>query len=160
MVLTRREKLLLAVLAIFLVAGGAAAGLRGLVKYHQELAGQVEAARRTLQQAQAYDVELTRIERNKRTRGLEGSLTGYMEQLADRAGLKTRVQLNPITQAAGAKIHAVDVRVDQLTLDEAVRLLYTIENAEFTLVIDQLELSRSFKEKDLLRMSLRVLAQG
>jgi hypothetical protein len=160
MVLTRREKLLLAVLALLGMAIGMVMGLRGLAKYQQELAAKLDAAQRTLRQVQAYDVELARIERSKRTRGLDGSLTGYMEQLADRAGVKTRVQLNPITQAAGAKTQVIDVRVDQLTLDETLRFLYTIENAELILVIDQLELSRSFKEKDLLRVSLRVLAQS
>ena len=159
MVLTQLEKRLISMLAALLAAVVVVAVLRGLVGFQRGLAEQVDVDRRTLSQVQALDGELAQLERSKRTRGLEGSLIGYMEQLADRAGLKSRVQLNPITQNAAARVQAIDLKVDQITLDEMLKLLYTIENAEFILVIDQVEISPSFKEKDLLRVSLRVLAQ-
>jgi len=159
MVLTQREKLLIALLGALIAIVAVFLGLRGLGKLQEGIAQQVDADRRTLEQVQALDAELVRLERGKRTRGIEGSLIGYMEQLTDRAGLKSRVQLNPITQTSGAKVQAIDLKVDQMTLDEMLRLLYTIENAEFILVVDQVEISPSFKEKDLLRVSLRVLAQ-
>ncbi len=159
MVLTQREKRLVAALAGLLALLGLYAALHGLVRFQSGLAEQLDVDRRLLTQVQALDGEMAVLERSKRTRGLEGSLIGYMEQLADRAGLKARVQLNPITQSAAARVQAIDVKVDQMTLDEMVRFVYTIENAEFILVIDQMEISPSFKEKDLLRVSLRVLAQ-
>jgi hypothetical protein len=159
MALNKREKLLVGILAAFLAVIALFAGLRGMAGLQDGIAEQLEADRRTLIQVQGLDAELARLERSKRTRGLEGSLIGYMEQLTDRAGLKARVQLNPITQAAGAKVQAIDLKVDQMTLDETLRLLYTIENAEFILVLDQVEISPSFKDKDLLRLTLRVLAQ-
>ena len=157
--LTRRERLLIALLAALLAALALFSALRGLAAFQGGLAEQVDVSRRMLVQVQALDGELALLERSKRTKGLEGSLIGYMEQLADRAGLKARVQLNPITQGAAGRAQAIDVKVDQLTLDEMVQLVYTIENAEFILVIDQVDVSPSFKDKDLLRLSLRVLAQ-
>jgi hypothetical protein len=159
MVLTQREKRLIFALAALLAVVAVFALVRGLVGFQRGLAEQLDVERRMLAQVQALDGELAQLERSKRTRGLEGSLIGYMEQLADRAGLKSRVQLNPITQNTAARIQAIDLKADQITLDEMVKLMYTIENAEFILVIDQVEISPSFKEKDLLRVSLRVLAQ-
>lgn len=157
--LSQRERLLISALGALLVLLGLWAGLRGMVKWQDGIAEQLETDRRTLIQVQAMDAELARLERAKRTRGFEGSLIGYMEQLTDRAGLKSRVQLNPITQTSGTRVQAIDLKIDQMTLDEMQRLLYTIENAEFILVVDQVDISPSFKEKDLLRVSLRVLAQ-
>ena len=158
--LNPREKLLVGALAALLVVLAVFGALRGLARFQEGIAEQLDVDRRTLLQVQALDAELAQMERGKRTKGLEGSLIGYMEQLADRAGLKSRVQLNPITQVSATKVQAIDLKVDQMTLDETLRLLYTIENAEYILVVDQLEVGPSFKEKDLLRVSLRVLAQS
>jgi len=160
MVLTQRERLLIGALAALLAVLAVLGALRGLAGFQRGLAEEVDGARHQFAQALALDLELTQIERAKNAKGLEGSLIGYMEQLADRAGLKARVQLNPIGQAGAARVQAIDVKADQVTLDELLRLMYTIENAEYILVVDQVEISPSFKEKDLLRVSLRVLARA
>jgi hypothetical protein len=157
--LSAREKTLVGALAGLLAVLALALGANGLARYREGLVQQVELNRRMLEQLQALDAELSQSGA-QRGRGLQTSLIGYMEQLADRAGMKPKVQLNPITQAQGARLQAVEVKADQLTLDDLVKLVYTIENAEYVLVIDQLEIAPSFKEKDLIRLTMRVLAQS
>jgi hypothetical protein len=159
-VLNERERMLVMALAGVVAILIPLLGVSGLLGYQSRLAGQVETNRRQLAEALALDAELTRLERSRPARSVEGSLIGYLEQLSDRAGVKQRVQLNPVSQSQPGRAQAVDVRLDQATLDELVRLLYAIENADAMLVIEQVEVSQSFKEKDLLRVSLRVLGQG
>jgi len=159
--LNEREKLLLKVLAgvlavaLPLIIGGS------LWRYQNRLAAEVETSRRLLTEAMTLDAELARMDRSRGSPAAAGgSLIGYLEQLADRAGVKQRVQLNPVSQNQPGRAQSVDVRLDTATLDEMVRLIYAIENAEVNLAIEQVEVAPSFKEKDLLRVSVRVIGAG
>ncbi len=112
-----------------------------------------------LERTQALHAELRRQRTAQvRTPVRSGSLIAYVEQFAERIGVKDRVQLNLLPREANGDLQGLDVKVDRLTLDELVQLLYTLEDAEQRLVIDQLELSPSFRDKQLLRLSMRILA--
>jgi general secretion pathway protein M len=161
MVLSTREKLLVALLAVLLLGTGAYFGVEGL---RERLAGLEERVGRQealVRRAAALVSEAQRLEQA----GLRGqstpsrSLIGYVEQLADRVGVRDRIQLNLMQRDPGSDFQGLDIRVDRLSLDEMVRMLYTLENAEYRLMIDQLEISPSFRDKDLLRLSMRVLAR-
>jgi len=161
MVLSTREKLLIVVLVALLLALGLWFGLRGLTGHLADLQGRVRVQEALLQRATTMNAELTRMQqpaaarRSPRAR----SLIGYVEQLADRVGVRERIQLNLLPPDPRAGLQGLDVKVERLSLDEMVNLLYTMEDAEYRLVIDQLELSPSFRDKDLLRLSMRVLAR-
>ncbi len=161
MVLSTREKLLIGVLVALLLALGLWFGLRGLSGHLEDLQSRVRVQEALLQRATTMNAELARMQqpaavhRSPRAR----SLIGYVEQLADRVGVRDRIQLNLLPPDSRSGLQGLDVKVERLSLDEMVNLMYTMEDADYRLVIDQLELSPSFRDKDLLRLSMRVLAR-
>jgi hypothetical protein len=54
----------------------------------------------------------------------------------------------------------MEIKAEQLTLDEIVRLVYTVESPDVPVLIEQFEVGPSFRDKELLRVSIRVLGQG
>jgi Type II secretion system (T2SS), protein M len=161
MVLSSREKLLVGALIGLVLVLGLWFGLRGVHGHLEDLQSRVRAQEAMVQRASVMNAELARSQqpaagrRGARTR----SLIGYVEQLADRVGVRDRIQLNLLPPDSRSGLQGLDVKVERLSLDEMVNLLYTMEDAEYRLVVDQLELSPSFRDKDLLRLSMRVLAR-
>lgn len=160
MVLSTREKALLVLLALVLAGAGAFYGLRALATHEQGLALELRRQQETLREAQALRREVARLERRPTARVLERPLIGHVEELAGRVGLGERIQLNVLPEQTLSGMQGVELRLDQLTLDELVQLLHTVENSEPALVIDQMELAPSFREQDLLRVNMRVLARS
>ena len=158
--LSARERRLLALLAVVAVAGLLFLAVQGLVSYRADLARRLEVAQRGLAHVQLLVAEEERVARGGRQAPLGRPLQGLLEDFATQLQVQDRLQMAALPQAAGSTVQSVDMKLDRLTLDETVSLVYMIENADIPLVLDQVELSPSFKDKDLLRLSLRVLAQG
>ncbi len=156
--LSARERRLVGLLGVLLVAGVGYLAVHGLIGYRSDLARQLDAQRRTLAQVQTLEQELGRLQ--PAAAGRVKSLTATLDDVIGQSNLRDRAQLTPITQVPGSRVQSADLRLDQMTLDETMSLLYRIENEDPPLVIDQINLSPSFKAKDLLRVSLRVLAQN
>lgn len=156
--LSSREKLLLALLAVAVLGAGGFMGTRALQGYQQTLAARLDAREAALKQVRALRAEWTRLSRLPRARPLRQPLIGYVERLARREGLGERIQLNriPLEQE---DLESVELTVDALTLDEALKLLYAVENSDPPLVIQQLELTPAYRSKELLRVTMRILAQ-
>lgn len=154
--LSPREKLLVALLAAGLVLAAGIGGFRALAGYQRNLAARLQADRDSLSELRTLDAEVARSGGRPGTRTLASTL----EDLLGRSGIRDRVQLNPVTQADAGKAQAMEIKAEQLTLDEMVRLVYMMESPDVPLVIDQLEVAPSFRDKELLRVSLRVLGQG
>jgi hypothetical protein len=158
MMLSAREKLLIALLAVLLVGSGLFFGMRSLFAYQQSLAAQYRVKAGQLERVQAIKTELARLRQPVRSAGRVRSLVSFVEQLASAINLKDRIQLNMLPDDNVSGLQRVDVKIDTLTLDESVGLVYTLENAENPVIIDQLEITPSFRDKELLRLTLRVLA--
>lgn len=157
MLLSTREKLLIATLVALLLCTGLFFTARSMLEYERALERRILAQHSLLQKASALSVELSRLQQPRRRKVRTRSLIGYVEQLADRIRLKDRIQLNLIGRDAVSGLQGIDIKVDRLTLDEMVNLLYSLENADLPLVVNRLELSPSFRDKELLRLSMRVL---
>ena len=159
MILSSREKLLLIVLA--LTAAGALLyfGVSALGTYERSQARQIARKQTLLGRATALQASLAQLRVRRPGNKRRGTLIGLMENLAERNGLKDRIRLNrvPIDKARG--LEGIDVRLDQLALDEMAAFVHSVENARPTLVVDQLEITSSFRSTELLRLSLRVLAK-
>jgi hypothetical protein len=56
-------------------------------------------------------------------------------------------------------VEGVEVRLDNLTLDELVAFVHAVEHSEPMLLIDRMEVSPNFRSKELLRLTARVLAE-
>lgn len=160
MVLSTREKVLIAAAVVAVLLGGLYFAARGVRAYETGLRQRIERQENVLRQARALRTELERLQGRAGGPTLNRPLIGYLERLAQRAQLGDRIQLNAVPQQVTAGLQGVEVKVDNLTLDELVDLLYIVENAEPKVVIDQMELSPAFREKDLLRLTMRVLAGG
>ena len=157
MLLSTREKLLIVILVALLLCTGLFFTARSMLEYERRLERRILAQSSLLQKASALSAELSRLQRPRRRKVRTRSLIGYVEQLADRIRLKDRIQLNLIARDAVSGLQGIDIKVDRLTLDEMVNLLYSLENADLLLVVNRLELSPSFRDKELLRLSMRVL---
>ena len=155
--LSDREKLLLGALGAVLLLVLAVWGLRSLGAYQRDLAAKLESDRDTLMQLRALDAETARTGAQ---RAVGRSLAATMEDLLSRTGLRDRIQLNPVSQTGGGKLQAMEVKAEQLTLDEMVRLVYTMESPDVPIQIEQFEIGPSFRDKELLRLTVRVLGQG
>jgi hypothetical protein len=161
MVLSTREKALIGVLLALLVALGLYFGVKGVTGRLAALRSRVDVQEALLARAVAMDGEVLRMQQPRKARRAprNRSLIGYVEQLADRVNVRDRIQLNLIARDSRSGLEGLDIKVEQLSLDEFTQLLYTLEDAEYRLIIDQLDVSPSFRDKNLLRLSMRVLAR-
>ena len=159
MVLSRRDKMLIlglgvfiALLLVYFIAdqlGGYRAGIEKKIGQHTAMLNKVKVLAAELGSSRE-------IQRNP---GKIISLIGHIEQLADKNALKERLQLNRVPLDKSKGVEGVDIKLDQLNLDQIVSFLFLLENSKPQLVIDQLEIDPSFRQKDHLRLSLRVLAR-
>lgn len=157
--LSQRERLLILLLAFVVVAGGVYFAVRSVNSYQSGLAARISAREATLRKARAVSREIGRLENLPQGRKLSEPLIGYVEKLARRQNVSDRVQLNLIPQDKDKEVEVVEIKVDSLTLDQMVGFLHAVESADPPLLIDQLEVSSSYRSKTLLRLTVRVLAR-
>ncbi len=159
MVLSAREKFLLVILGVAVALTAVYFAAQGLRGYEQRLTARVADRESTLRQVAELNRELDRLKRTPAPKRLKRPLIGNLEELAQRVGVEKRLQLNLVPQDRAKKLEAVEMRVDSMTLDEMLALVHAIEDASPPLVIDNFELSPSFRSQELLRVTMRVLAQ-
>lgn len=160
MVLSQREKLLILLLGVLVALTAVYFALSAIRGYGDDLSRDIQRREALLSRARVLTATVGRTaSRSRSKKSLNGSLIGYAERLAGQNNLKGRIQLNRVPMDKSRGIEAIDIKLDQLSLDEAVGFIHTIENAQPALVVDQMEITTSFRSKELLRLSLRVLAQ-
>lgn len=159
MLLSAREKMLIALLGCVLVVAAVFFAYRGLRGYEDTLDGRIQSAQAALRQATLLREEMARLQAGPHIEPLRQPLLGYLERLARQEGLADRLQLNLMPQDRSKNLEAVEVKLDSLTLDEMVGIVHAIESSRPPLIIDQFEISPSFRSRELLRVTLRVLAQ-
>ncbi len=160
MVLSAREKLLIAFLLVFMIGMALFYGVQGFRDMEEELQNRISTQESYLHRAMAIMGELEKLERLPQRRVRSRSLIGFVEQLANKINLKDRIQLNLIPKDNRSGLQGLNIKVDGLTLDEMVDLIYALESAEMPLMIQQFEMNPSFRNRDLLRLTLRVLARS
>jgi hypothetical protein len=159
MVLSSREKSLLGLLALVLACVGLFFAAKTISGFENQLRARIESAQGTLQQIRAAREDLDKMRRAPRTPALQQPLLAYLEQLARKRSLSDRLQLNGVPQDRGKNLEAVEVKLDALALEELLGFVYDVENGNAALGIDQVELTPSFRSRDLIRLTMRVLAQ-
>ena len=158
MTLATREKQLIGLLAIILAVSVLFLGVQRIAAFNASVERRIAQQSAMLEQASVLSARLGRLSREERTDAPRASLIGHLEQLAGRTGLQSRIQLNPQTVTGGDNLEAADIRVDDLTLDELVQFIHLIEDSRPQLVIDRVDISPTFRGRQLLRLNLRVLA--
>ena len=160
MVLSNREKMLIGILGVLLVGVLLFYGIQGIASMGQGLQKEISSRENYHRQALAITAEMAKLESRPQQPARTRSLIGFVEQLARRINLGERVQLNLIPNDNRSGLQGIDIKVSDLTLDEMFELLFALENSEIQLMIQQLELNPSFRHRDLLRLSIRVLARS
>lgn len=161
MVLSTREKLLVGLLAAMVVVFGCTYVFQGMQAYEKGLTSQVAAREVMLKRARSLTGEIAALRLpSAGSSTVRTPLIGYLERLSARIQLKDRIQLNVIPQDRSSGYQGIDMKVDDLSLDEMMELVYTLENADRALVIDRIEISPAFRSKQRLRLTMRVLAKG
>lgn len=135
-------------------------GMRGFREMDEELRNRISIQESYLNRAIAIGGELEKLERLPKRRVRSRSLIGFVEQLGNNINLKDRIQLNLIPKDKRSGLQGLNIKVNNLTLDEMFNLIFALESAEMPLMIQQFELNPSFRDRDLLRLSLRVLARS
>ncbi|MBI4084188.1 MAG: type II secretion system protein M [Candidatus Lambdaproteobacteria bacterium] len=156
--LSDREKVLLLVLALVLAGAGLYLGGKVVWRYEEQLAAEADRLERAARQAAALEAELTRLQGRPEAQAGGQPLISTLERLAGQVALKERVQLTALPGGAQRAFEGVEVRANDLNLDELVQFIHAIENAEPRLVVDAMEITPAFRSKTLLRLQLRVLA--
>ena len=157
--LSNREKYLIVLLIVVSVGVLFYFAFQSLDGVESRLAAQITSRKSALLQVQALALELARLESMPKGNRLEEPLIGYIETIAKGARVADRIQLNLIPQDKDKKIETVEIKMTSLNLDEMVDLVYSIENSGAPMVIDQFEVSPSFRSNTLLRLSMRVSAR-
>jgi len=157
--LSEREKILLSVLAVLVLGTVVYFSVQGLTGYQRELEAELTRKRTLLTRVETLEESLRRLQRGTTTRQA-APVIARLERMATQHGLQESLQLNPVPSPSDSGVEVVEVKLDNLTLDDAMRFIYAVENAEPVLVVEQLELNPAFRDRELLRLSLRVAGQG
>lgn len=161
MLLSAREKILITVMVTLMVFTGAYYGLGGLKTYERDIEEQLVAREVFLRRAVSLKEQIGKQQTLAPKATLRRRpLIGFVEQLINRLQLKGRVQLSLIPREKTTGMQGIELKVDNLSLDEMVELVYTVEDAGRPLIIDRFEVSPSFRTKKRLRLSMRILSRG
>ena len=160
MVLSNREKGLIAVLVLLLVLSGVYLGIQKALEVRQAKHNSILRRQAILTEAEVLKAQLAVFSRGSVRKVRAGSLISHVEKLAARISLNDQVQLNLLPQDKDRGVQGVEIKVNNLTLDDMVKLVHALESSPQQLIIDQMELSPAFRAQDLLRLSMRVLARS
>lgn len=159
MTLSRRETLLIFGLASFVLGALAYFLLSWLAGYSERLGREVERRQIQLVKAEKLTRGLAEFNGNASNRRRRKPLIGNVEQLAARNGLKERIQLNLVPMDKARKVAGIDVKLDNLTLDEMIAFIHAVENTVPPLIMEQVDITAAFRSQDQLRLSVRILAE-
>lgn len=159
MTLSRRETLLIMGLVLLAVAAGFYFLVSQLSGYEQQLGREVTRKQALLAKAVLLTDSLSKFNGKPSKERRRKPLIGYIEQLAARTGLKDRIQLNLMKTNKGRNVEGINLKLDNLTLDELVTFIHAVENSVPVLAVEQVDITSAFRSKDYLRLSARILAK-
>lgn len=161
MVLSTREKILLSIMVVLVLVTTGYYGVLAMRKSERGMEDLIRVREKLLSRTVVLEQQIqAQSGLTPRHNGQQRPLISYVEQLSNKSRLKGRLQLNLIPQSSSNGLQAIDIKVDNLSLDEMMELVYTLENADRSLIIDRFELGPSFRAKKRLRLSMRVLSKG
>ena len=154
-----REKRLLAVLILCLLAAGLWFGQHQLDLYKLDLGQASQRAQVELRRTQNLATRLHALQGSDRS-GVQvsdrRSLIADIEALA--VNFKEQLSLNPISNRSDDPATVLDIRIKAVTLDDALEFIHGIEDSSRQFVIEQIEINRSTSENKMLRIAMRVSA--
>ena len=102
---------------------------------------------------------IDRIDRRLRRRQRNFAIFSYLEQVAGRTGLQEKIQsMNTIASPPGTeyKEESVEVRMEDVTLNELVQYLHRLERSPQVLRIRRLQINPKAGDRQMLSVRMRV----
>ena len=155
--LSQREKVLISLMlaVMILLLGGLL--VNKFAKYEARLTQNYKSKQQQLRQIQKLKSQWNGLQGVPTAPVMRGSLSSFVESIARRLRIQSRLQLNVLNNPTEGT-EGVQVRIDQMNLDQLFDILYILEKKRPVLLIEQLDINRSPGTK-LLRASFRVYKQ-
>ena len=135
--LNLREKLLLGLLLLIGLAFGGGYVQKQLAGQEALLQQQLDNRRQQLRQLQALASEWNQLKNQPLAPVMEQPLSAFVEAVARDLKIQDNLQLNALSNPPEG-LDGVQVRLDKLNLDDALEVLYRLENNQPVLQIEQL----------------------
>ncbi len=135
--LTLREQLLLGLLLLIGLAFGGVYVQKQLAGQEALLQQQLDNRRQQLRQLQALASEWNQLKNRPLAPVMEQPLSAFVEAVARDLKIQDNLQLNALSNPPEG-LDGVQVRLDKLNLDDALEVLYRLENNQPVLQIEQL----------------------
>ena len=135
--LNLREQLLLGLLLLIGLAFGGVYVQKQLAGQEALLQQQLDNRRQQLRQLQALASEWNQLKNRPLAPVMEQPLSAFVEAVARDLKIQDNLQLNALSNPPEG-LDGVQVRLDKLNLDDALEVLYRLENNQPVLQIEQL----------------------
>lgn len=155
--LTLREQLLIGVLALMIVGIGVGWGLSGWQGQAQVLERKLAQTQRQLRELDGLVAEWGRVRQQSTAPVMGKPLSSFVEEVARSLRVQEQLQLNTLSSVPEGT-EGVQVRLDQLKLDQLLDVLHRLEHHRPVLRLSQLDLTVSPGSR-LVRVSFQVLKQ-
>jgi len=158
--LSLREKRLISLLGAITLAVLVFWPILAFFSHQSQVSRTLEAKHIELTQARRLAQELDQLTQapNSGPAIPGGTPTQFLENLAQRLGAFDRLQITPL--AMGTPNGPLEVRLEELSLDEMAFFLFSVQDANAPLTLDQVEIHPSLRTAETLRLLLRVKPKG
>ena len=156
--LTLREQLLLGLLLLVGLAFGGVYVQKQLAGQEALLQQQLDNRRQQLRQLQALASEWNQLKNRPLAPVMEQPLSAFIEAVARDLKIQDNLQLNALSNPPEG-LDGVQVRLDKLNLDDALEVLYRLENNQPVLQIEQLLFSVA-PGSSVVRLNFQVFKQS
>jgi type II secretory pathway component PulM len=153
--LTKREKIVLAVLAAvvaaFVVVGGVVTPVKS---YQSKLAASVmkndDSLRRIYELAPKLRAAQEKARANGGAQPQNATLFGFIEELATKARMNDRIEyMKPVPDPKDPGREVVELKIRSVYQEDVINLLYDIEHSPFSVKVRQLNIKRVDKDSTL-----------
>ena len=156
--LSQREKALIGIMGLLIVALFGGLIFNKLSRYQSGLVQLQKGKQKQLETVLDLGKEWRHLQGIPTARVMPDALSSFIESTARRLQIIENLQLNALPSNPSG-MEGVQVRIDQLNLDQLFGIIYTIETNRPVLLVEQLDISISPGSR-LLRASFRVFKQS
>jgi hypothetical protein len=124
-------------------------------QHQQYLANSIESLKSKIEQTTLIGQELSYLKKTGLTRPI--SLSKKIDSILRQEDLKSRSRIQLEENPKGGQ--RLVLRVDEINLTELTQLIYKIENSKPVVMIDNIDIGNSYKNKKLFRVSMALISK-
>lgn len=154
--LSQREKIMLAIaVSVFVPILLFRFVVQPVNRYQNHLVDGIESLKIKIEQTTLLGQEYRYLKRVTRTRPV--SLSKKTDSILRQEELKSRSRIHLEENPKGGQ--RLVLKVDEINLTELTQLIYKIENSKPVIMIDNIDIGLSFKNKKLFRVSMALISK-